>query len=91
MASGASTHAGNPRRGETQDRHRQISERSRLAGFARVRTTKGEGGLRPSILELADVMLRVEFDAELLHEVELRLKEVDVAFFVLHQVLEEIA
>ena len=48
-------------------------------------------GKRCLIVKLADVILRVELDAELIHEVELRFEEVDVSFLVVHQLLEHIA
>src|SRR4051812_11493056 len=41
--------------------------------------------------DLADVMLRIQLDAELLHQMQLRFEEVDVVLLVLHQLLEEVA
>src|SRR3569833_4097121 len=46
---------------------------------------------RSVFVQLADVMLRVEFNAELADEIELRLEEVDVPLLVRHQFLEQIA
>jgi hypothetical protein len=42
-------------------------------------------------VQFADVMLGVELEPQLLHEIELRLQEIDVTLFVGHQLLEEIA
>src|SRR6185312_4441275 len=44
-----------------------------------------------ALAHLADVVLRVELDAELGHEIELRLEEVDVVLLVGHQLFEQIA
>ncbi len=41
--------------------------------------------------ELSDVVLRVQLDAELRHQIQLRLQEVDVVLFIIHQCFEEIA
>ncbi len=38
---------------------------------------------------MADMLLRVELDAELIDEVQLRLQEVDMAFFVRGELLEQ--
>src|ERR1700735_4776995 len=43
------------------------------------------------VLEFADVMLGIKLDAELGDEVELRFKEVDVLFLVMHQLFEQVA
>jgi len=51
-------------------------------------------GFRPRsliLVGLADVMLRIELEAELGHEIELRLQEIDVVFLVGHQLFEQIA
>src|SRR5262249_53440974 len=44
-----------------------------------------------AVVELADVMLGIELEAELAHQIELRLEEVDVLFLVVHQLLEQVA
>ena len=53
-----------------------------------------EGRLRPMLnvvaLEPADMLLGIELDADLLDEVELGLEEVDMAFLVRHQLLEQV-
>ena len=46
---------------------------------------------RRRLLELADVVLGVELEAELGDQVELRFEEVDVLFLVVHQLLEQVA
>lgn len=46
--------------------------------------------LRSVVSHLADVFLRVEFEADLLHDIELGFEEVDMAFLVLHQILEQL-
>jgi hypothetical protein len=44
-----------------------------------------------SLVELANMMLGVEFKAELGDEVDLGFKEIDMMFLVVHQLLEEAA
>src|SRR5205814_4992819 len=43
------------------------------------------------VVGLADMMLRVELDAELGDEIELGLEIVDVLFLVVHELLEQVA
>ena len=43
------------------------------------------------LVDLADVMLSVELDSEVADEAELRFKEVDMRFLVVHQLFEQIA
>jgi len=43
------------------------------------------------VIHFADVLLRVEFDADLLDEVDLGFEEVDMALLVLHQAFEDVA
>src|SRR5437870_3091292 len=59
---------------------------TRWNGFAE----QGQHGTSVIVLELSDVMLRIELEAELGDEVELGLQEIDVVFLVRHQLLEEI-
>jgi hypothetical protein len=41
--------------------------------------------------EVADMLLRVEFKADTVDEVELGFEEIDVMLLVLHQLLEQVA
>src|SRR5260221_10044502 len=43
------------------------------------------------VFDLPDVVLRIELDAQLLHQVKLRFQEVDVMLLVLHQLFEQVA
>src|SRR5262245_27087527 len=42
------------------------------------------------VVDLADVMLRIELDPELRDEIDLGLKEVDVLLLIMHQLLEQV-
>ena len=44
-----------------------------------------------AFVRLADMVLRIELEAELGDKIELRLQEVDVTLFVVHQRLEQVA
>lgn len=58
---------------------------------ARVVKPAHDHPIGPSIVELADMVLRVELDAELLDQIDLGLEEIDVMLLVLHQPLELVA
>src|SRR6516165_11345902 len=45
----------------------------------------------PFALKLADVLLRVELEADAADQVELGFEEVDVMFLIAHQLLEQVA
>src|SRR5690606_9178769 len=47
-------------------------------------------GSERSVVEAADMALRVQFDADLADQIDLGFEEIDVTFLVLHQILEQI-
>src|SRR6266545_7241464 len=64
-------------------------QRRRLAP-APLRIIARRGSRSVVVFELADMMLRVELDAELGDKVDLRLEEVDVALLALHKLLDRV-
>src|SRR4051812_19855768 len=59
-------------------------------GARRCPTLRGDAALL-LLVQLPDVVLRVELHAELRDEVELRLEEIDVVLLVRHQFFEHVA
>src|SRR5438874_6740387 len=60
-------------------------------GSSPAMTTESARAISLILVGLADMMLRVELEPELGHEIELRLQKIDVLFLVGHQLLEQIA
>src|SRR5262245_24769522 len=70
--------------------------RTWMAGTSPAMTNieKSSGGVAERsvvALEMADVLLRVEFEPDALNQIQLGLEEVDVVLLVLHHALEHIA
>src|SRR5512132_2221636 len=52
---------------------------------------EGETSIFAFLAHFADVMLRVKLEAKLADEIDLGFEEIDVVFFIRHQLLEQIA
>ena len=55
------------------------------------RCEKRRGAPSRLIVQFADMSLGIEFEAKLIHEIELGFEEVDMLFLVMHELFEEIA